>query len=249
MTIGFLGYGRMGKAIEELAVAAGHEVALRVDSQNLELRSPDNLAQCDVILEFTRPESAVENIMACFEAGVPVVSGTTGWLDQMPEVLGMCSDKDGALFYASNFSIGVNIFFALNHYLAQLIRDLPQYHASMTEIHHIHKKDAPSGTAITLANSIIQETPGLNSWTLEENPEPGQLPIRSIREGEIPGTHQIRFASEVDTLELTHTAHSRRGFAEGALLAAEWIPGKQGYYEMSDLLGWRKKRSLRSEDA
>jgi len=239
MTIGFLGYGRMGKAIEELALAAGHKVALRVDSKNLEMRSPEYLAECDVILEFTRPESAVKNIMACFEAGVPVVSGTTGWLDHMPEVLGMCSDQDGALFYASNFSIGVNVFFALNQYLAQLIRDLPQYQASMTEIHHIHKKDAPSGTAITLAKSLIQELPKLNSWTLEERQEPGQLPIRSVREGEVPGTHQVRFASEVDTIELTHTAHSRKGFAAGALQAAEWILGKQGYYEMPDLLGWR----------
>ncbi len=239
MTIGYLGYGRMGQAIETLAVAAGHETGLRIDKDNMDERTPERLQQCDVILEFSEPSSAFNNIEACLRAKVPVVSGTTGWLDRMPDALAICAEEDGALFYASNFSVGVNIFFALNQYLARLMKDLPQYRPKITEAHHIHKKDAPSGTAITLAESILKELPQYLDWKLAGEEKEGILPIHSIREGEIPGTHQIDYQSSIDDLQLMHTAHSRTGFAEGALQAAKWIIGRQGFYEMADLLGWR----------
>lgn len=239
MKIGFLGYGRMGQAIEKLALESEHDIILRIDKENQEERTPSNLSSCDVILEFSQPEIAYSNIEACLDAGVPVVSGTTGWLDQLPEILAFCAEKNGALFYASNFSIGVNLFFELNKQLARLIKDLPQYQPSLTEIHHIHKLDAPSGTAISLAQDLIREMPNLEDWTMEEGDPEQKLPIRSIREGEVPGTHAITYDSPVDSIQLIHTAHSREGFASGALSAAEWIIGKQGFFEMADLLGWR----------
>ena len=239
MKLALIGYGKMGRAIEELALAAGHEVVLRIRSSAGTNWDRQQLKQADVALEFTRPESAVNYLKLCFELGVPVVCGTTGWLDQLADVLAARDHYDGGFFYASNFSIGVNMAFHLNRVLAAMMNDQPDYRTEMTEIHHTQKLDAPSGTAITLAEDIIAEIGRLDEWILQtEQKMPNQLPITSLREGQVPGTHEIRYISDIDTITLRHEAHSREGFARGALRAVEWMNNRKGYYGMKDLLGF-----------
>lgn len=236
MKIALIGYGKMGKTIDVLAQAAGHEVVLRIDVGNSQDLNAEQLAMADVAIEFTRPESAFNNIVACLENGVPVVCGTTGWLDRLEEAKQLVEKYQGGLFYASNYSIGVNIFFAVNKYLAKLMKRYRQYEISMEEIHHTQKLDAPSGTAITLAEGIIGEIDRKKSWKNEATEQADELPIISKRIDKVPGTHEISYDSAVDNITITHTAHSREGFAKGALAAAEWMLGKQGFYGMEDML-------------
>ena len=238
MKIALLGYGKMGKAIEKIAIAKGHEVILRIDSHNRKTLNSSQLAQAEVAIEFSRPESAVENFLICFEAGIPVVSGTTGWLEQLEMVENKCNSSKGAFLYASNFSIGVNIFFEVNRALAEMMNQHPQYDLSMTEIHHTQKLDAPSGTAISLANDLLQKIERKTSWSNQETEQAEELSIISKRIDKVPGTHEVVYHSPVDSIEIKHTAHSRMGFASGALLAAEWIIGKEGAFEMKDVLGF-----------
>ena len=246
MKIALLGYGKMGKTIEELALGRGHEVVLRVNSENAGLLQAEHLKEADVAIEFSRPETAFANIKSCLEMGVPVVSGTTAWLDQLEEAKALCSEKEGALFYASNFSIGVNLFFRLSRQLAKWMDAYPSYGVRMEEVHHKQKLDYPSGTAITLAEGILQGVNRLDNWsgTLkgasggeEKQEKEGVLKIESVREEGVPGTHVVSWESVIDSIEITHTAHSRKGFAEGALTAAEWLVGRKGFFGMGDMLG------------
>ena len=238
MRIGLFGYGKMGKAIEKIALEQGLEIAWRISRENRDQVTPGLLRQAEVIIEFTRPESAYDNVMACLQAGVPVVCGTTGWLEQMTDAEAWCTEHQGAMLWASNFSVGVNLFFALNRYLAQLMQQRPEYAPSLTETHHIHKLDAPSGTAISLAQDILAEIGRKSGWRLApDTPAPDEIPVQAIREKEVPGTHLIRWASTVDDITIEHRAHSREGFAAGALLAARWLPGKSGVFRMKDVLG------------
>lgn len=236
MKIALIGYGKMGKTIDQLAQAAGHEVVLRIDVGNHQELNAESLAEADVAIEFTRPESAFNNIVACLENGVPVVSGTTGWIDRLEEAKQLVEKYQGGLFYASNYSIGVNIFFAVNKYLAKLMKRYNQYDISMEEIHHTQKLDAPSGTAITLAEGILSELHYKKTWINEQSQRPEELPIISKRIDKVPGTHTIKYDCAIDNITITHTAHSREGFARGALAAAEWMVGKQGFYGMEDML-------------
>lgn len=242
MNILLLGYGKMGKTIEKIALERGHQIAGRIDTDNHADLGNLKSDEVDVVIEFSSPESAVENITYCISRGWPVVSGTTGWLSRRAEIEALCQARKGAFFYASNYSIGVNLFFRLNKQLAQFMHNYPSYHVSMTEVHHTEKKDAPSGTAITLAEGILEHLPHKQRWV---NSEPGkeQVPvpedaieIESLREGTVPGTHIIRYESDVDRIEIAHTAHSRQGFALGAVVAAEWIIGREGIFGMDDLL-------------
>ena len=237
MKIALIGYGKMGKEIEQIALNLKHEVILKIGQSNSGELSPANLKKADVAIEFTTPKSAVNNIMKCFEASVPVVVGTTGWLDKLEEVKAICKEKDHAFFYASNFSIGVNLFFKLNEYLAGMMKNHPEYLPAIEEIHHIHKKDAPSGTGITLAEGLIKAHGGLDKWVLGESTKQGELPIYAKREGEVPGTHSVSYTSKVDKITITHEAFSRKGFAEGAVHAAAWLIGKKGVFGMKDMLG------------
>ena len=219
--------------IDRLATGKGHQVVARIDGPSAAIP----FDQMDVAIDFSQPESAVENISQCLKNRVPVVSGTTGWLADYDRVAELCRSEGGAFLYASNFSLGVNLFFELNRYLASLMRGVPGYSLEMTEIHHTGKKDAPSGTAITLAEGIIAEG-GYRGWALGAA-GPGEIPIISERTGEVPGTHRIVYKSEVDQIEIQHTAHNREGFAQGALLAAEWLVGKKGVFQMKDVLNLR----------
>lgn len=244
MKIAIIGYGKMGKTIERLALAAGHTVPVVLDYPAEEGNPATNqenwismLQTVDVAIEFTRPEAAPANITLCLEAGVPVVCGTTGWLDHYQDIARLVEARAGTLFYASNFSIGVNLFFALNRWLARLMQDKPDYRAALTEIHHIHKLDAPSGTALTLAQGLLEEIPSLEKWALQPEYTPGVLPIQAIREGEVPGTHLVEYRSAVDSITIRHEAYSREGFAQGAIHAAEWVLGKKGIFNMGDMLG------------
>ena len=236
MKIALLGYGKMGKTIDQLAQAAGHQVVLRIDVDNNADLNAGSLSGVDVAIEFTRPESAFQNIVTCLENGVPIVCGTTGWLDRLEEAKQLVEKYQGGLFYASNYSIGVNIFFALNRYLAAIMNKYDQYEVQMEEVHHTQKLDAPSGTAITLAEGILAELARKANWINEPTTQPTQLPIISKRIDKVPGTHEISYESSVDTITITHTAHSREGFARGALAAAEWLVGKIGFYGMEDML-------------
>lgn len=238
MKIALLGYGKMGKTIEKIALSRGNEIVLKVDESNSRTYSDAELMQADVAIEFSTPESAYDNILRCFRCNVPVVVGTTGWLSKMDEVKQLCSEHGQSFFYASNFSIGVNIFFRLNEQLAKMMNSYGEYDVRMEEIHHIHKLDSPSGTAITLANGIIKNLERKTKWVEGVQAQPGEIPIASKREGEVPGTHSITYQSEVDTITITHEAHSRQGFALGAVVAAEWLPGKKGVFGMNDLLGF-----------
>ena len=235
MKILLLGYGKMGKTIERIAVDKGYMIAGKIDISNRSDMDLLTSADVDVVIEFSSPESAFENIKYCLEKGWPVVCGTTGWLEHRAEIESLCKEKGGAFFYASNYSIGVNLFFRLNRQLARLMEG-QNYQVSMTEIHHIHKLDAPSGTAITLAEGVIDERKTLSGWKLAPEDGTGNLQITSKREGEVPGTHIVRYDSDVDQIEISHTAHSRAGFANGAVVSAEWLVGKQGIFGMDDLL-------------
>lgn len=236
MKIALIGYGKMGKEIEKIAVSRGHEVNLIIDISNAEDLTVENLRESDVAIEFTIPGSAVKNYFTCFEAGIPVVSGTTGWLNKKEEVHKKCAETNGTFFYGSNFSVGVNLFFELNKKLAELMSQRPEYNVEMTEVHHTQKLDAPSGTAISLAEDIIEKLPAKNNWVNDRKPADDELVIHSERRGEVPGIHTIKYDSEVDFIEITHSAKSRKGFALGALLAAEFCMGHSGILSMKDLL-------------
>ncbi len=238
MKIALIGYGKMGKAIEKIAIVNGDEIVLKISLSNKELFTDENIKKANVAIEFTNPHSAVENIKKCIGAGVPVVSGSTGWLKQMDEVKNYCKEKNGCFLYASNFSIGVNIFFEVNKYLAGLMSKQKDYEPSIEEIHHIQKKDAPSGTAITLAEQIMQKISVKKEWVNNETEDKNQLQIISKRIDEIPGTHKVLYSSFADNIEIIHTAHNRTGFASGALLAAKFIADKKGIFEMNDVLGF-----------
>ena len=235
MKIALVGYGKMGKAIEQIARERGHEIVSIIDINNPQDFASEAFRSADVAIEFTSPATAYGNYLKCFEAGVPVVSGTTGWLDKMPEIKRMCSEEGKTFFYASNFSIGVNIFFAVNKYLAKIMNNFPSYDVRMTEVHHVHKLDAPSGTAITLAEGILENIDRKERWTLNTAEAPTDLPIQAIREGEVPGIHEITYESEADIISIKHDATSRAGFALGAVLAAEFTAGKKGFLGMSDM--------------
>jgi 4-hydroxy-tetrahydrodipicolinate reductase len=235
MKIALIGYGKMGKAIETIALERGHSVPLKIDISNTGDFTAANLQQCDAAIEFTGPHSAVENIGKCLDAGIPVVSGSTGWLEQWDAIKTKCETLNGTLLYASNFSVGVNIFFELNKKLAQLMANQPSYKVTMEEIHHTQKKDAPSGTAITLAEQIMDMLP-VNKWVNGPASAAGELPIISKRIDPAPGTHAIRYSSAIDDIEIIHTAHNRVGFATGAVLAAEYIAGKKGIFSMKEVL-------------
>ena len=226
----------MGKAIEGIAVERGHEIVLRIDADNIEALNKENLQQADVAIEFTNPDSAIKNITQCFDAGIPVVCGTTGWLEQWEKVKSDCENKNATLLYASNFSIGVNLFFELNKKLAQLMSNRTEYQCTIEEIHHTAKKDAPSGTAITIAENIIALNPNKKNWVLGETEETNSLSITSKRIDPAPGTHIVSYNSAIDSVEIKHTAHNRIGFATGAVLAAEFVLGKKGVYGMWDVL-------------
>jgi len=235
MNILLLGYGKMGKTIEKIALDRGHNIVGKIDLSNRSEMDQLMKEDVDVAIEFSSPEAAFDNITYCLRKGWPIVCGTTGWLEHRAEIEQLCESQKGAFFYASNYSIGVNLFFRLNRQLARLMNG-QEYKASMTEIHHIHKLDAPSGTAITLAEGIIEENNALNGWKLTPEYSEKAIQIKAEREGEVPGTHIIRYESDVDTLEISHTAHSRAGFALGAVISGEWLPGKQGVFGMDDLL-------------
>lgn len=237
MKIALLGYGKMGMAIEEIALQRGHEIVLKVNIDNLEDNTIENIRRADVAIEFTGPESAFDNVTKCMDAGVPVVCGSTGWLQKFDEAKAYCRNKEGALLYASNFSVGVNIFFALNKTLAQLIAPHKEYEASITEVHHTQKKDAPSGTAITIAEQMLQFLPQKSRWVNHPSENPADLAIISERVDPAPGTHRVLYHSGIDDIEIIHTAHSRKGFASGAVLAAEFLKGKKGIFSMTDVLG------------
>ena len=236
MKIALIGYGKMGKAVEEAALKRGHEIVSIIDVDHRDAFRSEAFRSADVAIEFTRPDTAFDNYMQCFAAGVPVVSGTTGWLDRLDEVKAICRNEGRTFFYASNFSIGMNLFFAVNAYLAKLMNRFTDYDVQITETHHIHKLDAPSGTAITLAEGLIAESPSLDAWRLTETPEENELPITSIREDEVPGTHSISYTSEVDRLTICHEAFGREGFALGAVLAAEYAATHKGFLTMNDLI-------------
>ena len=241
MKIALIGYGKMGKTIEQIALSKGHEIVARIDfNDELTIKTLNNV---DVAIEFTQPASAPNNLIKCFDAGVPVVCGTTGWLSDYENIVAQCKDKKGSFFYASNYSLGVNIFFEINKRLAHIMNNYTQYEVSMTEIHHTQKLDAPSGTAITLADDILKNLERKHQWvsipTSDARPLTSEdLVIESKRKDPTPGTHIVQYISEVDTIEISHTAHSRIGFAMGALTAAEWIVGKKGVFGMKDLLGF-----------
>ncbi len=232
MKIALLGYGRMGKAIEKIAVERGHEIVLKVDIDT----TTYNISIADVAIDFSIPNSAFKNITTCFKNGVPVVSGTTGWLDKYDDAITICQENNGGFISTTNFSLGVNIFFQLNEQLAKMMSNLKDYNISMEEIHHTQKLDAPSGTAITLAEGIIKNT-DKNNWALDVTKSENEIPIIAKRIPDVPGTHTVKYASTIDDIEIKHTAHNRQGFALGAVIAAEWLVGKHGVFTMKDVLG------------
>ena len=226
----------MGKEIEKIAISRGHKINLKIDINNPEDLTIENLKECDVAIEFTIPGSAVKNYNICFDAGIPVVSGTTGWLDKKDEVHQKCNKTNGTFFYGSNFSVGVNLFFELNKKLADLMAPRAEYDVEITEVHHTQKLDAPSGTAISLADDILEIIPGKQSWVNNQLPSENEINIKSERIGQVPGIHTIKYESDVDFIEITHSAKSRKGFAFGAVLAAEYCLGNKGILTMKDLL-------------
>lgn len=236
MKIALIGYGKMGHIIEDIALQRGQEIVSVIDIDNQQDFDSQAFLSADVAIEFTRPQTAADNIRKCFERHIPVVAGTTGWYDTLPEIKKTCMATGGGLFYASNFSIGVNIFMALNKYTAQIMNRFSNYEASIEETHHIHKLDSPSGTAITLAEGIIENLDRKQRWEETATPAPEVLGITAIRRDEVPGIHTIRYESEADSIILTHNAKSRAGFAVGAVIAAEFLCGKKGVYTMTDLL-------------
>jgi 4-hydroxy-tetrahydrodipicolinate reductase len=237
MKFALIGYGKMGMAIEEIAVAKGHEIVLKINIDNLQDFTEANLKKADVAIEFTHPGSAFDNITKCMHAGLPVVCGTTGWLHRYNEAKQFCEQHKGALLVASNFSIGVNIFFEVNKRLAELMAPHAGYDVMLEEIHHTQKKDAPSGTAITLAEQVLEKITRKKSWVNHLSDNPDELEIISDRVDPAPGTHKVKYTSAIDDIEIIHTAHNRTGFAAGAVLAAEFIAGKQGIFTMKEVLG------------
>ena len=242
MKIALLGYGKMGRIIEQFAIDRGHQIVLKIDAFNLSELTHENLQKADVAIDFSTPDSALANIQTCFDAGVPLVIGTTGWYDHIPEVKAKCEKSNNTLLYASNFSIGVNVFFFVNKVLAKIMNRYAQYDVLVEEIHHTHKLDSPSGTAITIADGIIGELDRKNRWVNDLVGEgedvvakPEQLLIESHRIEEVPGTHTVIYSSEVDDIEFKHKAHSRAGFALGAVVAAEWLKDKKGFYSIGDM--------------
>ncbi|SIT33155.1 dihydrodipicolinate reductase [Filimonas lacunae] len=228
----------MGKAIEEIAVAKGHEIVLKINSSNTADFTTEAIKKADVAIEFTNPHLAIDNIKKCLDAGVAVVCGSTGWLERWEEVIDYNTQKNGGFLFASNFSVGVNLFFELNNYLARLMAPHSEYNVSMTEIHHTQKKDAPSGTAITLAEGVMAHITGKKGWVNEHTDNAADLEIISERVDPTPGTHSIKYHSAIDDIEIIHTAHNRQGFASGAVLAAEFMAGKKGVYNMKQVLGF-----------
>lgn len=249
MKIALIGYGKMGKEIEKIALAKGHEIVLKISAENLSDFNETNLKKADVAIEFTTPHSVLENVKKCADAQLPIVVGTTAWYEHFDKVAEYVKSKDSALFYATNFSIGVNLFFKINEMIASVMKDF-DYALSIDEIHHSQKLDAPSGTAITTAEHIIKNHPKKNNWInkivteshseIDLNDVSSNLLIRSIRKDAVPGTHTVYYDSAVDTIEITHTAHNRVGFAAGAVNAAEWIKGKKGIFNMNDMLSFSK---------
>lgn len=231
MNIALLGYGKMGKTIEQIAIKRGHNIVLKVDKDDKNY----DITVADVAIDFSIPNVAFSNISNCINNNVPVISGTTGWLNKFDDAVNLCKEKDGAFIYASNYSLGVNIFFELNKTLAKMMSALKQYNVTMEEIHHTQKLDAPSGTAITLAEDIIDKHDGFDKWKLDEAAD-NTIPITAKRIENVPGTHNVNYESEVDTISIEHVAHNRQGFALGAVIAAEWIVGKTGIFTMNDVL-------------
>lgn len=238
MNILLLGYGKMGQAIEKIAQERGHNIVGKINIDNRKDLENINPADVDAAIEFSQPDAAVENITYCLKNNIPVVSGTTGWLDKKPSIEALCKEKDGAFFYASNYSIGVNLFFKLNKILAKMMDKYSDYDVAMEEIHHTEKKDSPSGTAITLAEGITENLERKNVWS-EGKTEvtKSEIDIKSLRIDKVPGTHTVSYKSVIDDIEIKHTAHSRKGFATGAVMASEWLKGKTGVFGMDDFLG------------
>ncbi len=230
MKIALFGYGKMGRMIEQLAVERGHQIVAKIDIDTTDI----DFSTMDVAIDFSMPSAAYGNIRQCIQNNVPIISGTTGWLDHYEEAVELCNNHKGAFIYASNYSLSVNVFFELNVYLAKMMKNLEQYKVSLEEIHHVQKLDAPSGTAITLADGIIENS-RYKGWKLDKADE-NELPIISKRVGDVPGTHKVDYESIVDSIEIKHTAHNRKGFALGAVIAAEWITGKTGVFSMKDVL-------------
>ena len=237
MRIALIGYGKMGKAIEEIAINRGHEIVIKIDQPNLHEFTKENMAKADVAIEFTSPHTAYNNIKSCLEFGVPVVCGSTGWIDKLDEMKNIMKDKNGAFIYSSNYSVGVNIFFEVNKRLAALMAPHKEYEVILEETHHTEKKDAPSGTAITLAEQILESVKRKKQWVNEISENTEDLEIISQRIDPAPGTHSIKYSSVIDDIEIIHTAHNRKGFATGAVLAAEFLKDKKGFFEMKDVLG------------
>ena len=247
MKIVLLGYGKMGQLIERFAMKRGHEVVLIVDERNRDSITSEDLNDADIAIDFSTPNAALENISLCFESNLPLVVGTTGWYEHLEEVKETCLEANQSLLYGSNFSIGVNIFFHINKMLAKAVNPYKQYDVQVEEIHHIHKLDAPSGTAITIAEGILENSEDKKSWVnsvegsgQEVIPKPNELLIESLRIEEVPGTHTVLYSSEVDQIEFKHTAHSREGFALGAVIAAEWLFGKKGFYQVTEMFDFNK---------
>jgi len=238
MKIALIGYGKMGKTIERIALGRGHKIVSVIDVDNLDDFDSEAFKSADVAIEFTVPQVAVSNIKRAFKSNVPIVCGTTGWTEALPELKKIIETEGKTLFWSSNFSLGVNIFMAVNKYLAGIMNQFPNYNVEMTEVHHTQKLDAPSGTAITLAEGIIEKLDRKDSWTKEIETKPNEMAIKSIREGQVPGIHTIRYESEVDSIEITHDAKSREGFALGAVVAAEFTAGKKGLLGMTDLFNF-----------
>jgi len=242
MNIALIGYGKMGKMIETIAEERGHRIVLKIDINNLEDFTRENLEKAQVAIEFTKPETAFGNVCRCIEFGVPVVSGSTGWYNRLEDAKRLCTELNGTMLCASNFSLGMNIFFEINRQLARLMNRFPDYSVEIEETHHTQKLDAPSGTAITLAENMINEIPRIEKWELvgAKNvlplPAIPALPIRAIRRGDVPGTHQVKYTSEIDDIEIIHTAHNRKGLALGAVMATEYIYDKKGVFSMKDIL-------------
>lgn len=237
MRIALIGYGKMGKAIEEVALHRGHEIVVKIDQPNLHEFTKENMAKADAAIEFTSPHTAYDNIKSCIEFGVPVVCGSTGWTEQLEEMKKIAADNNGAFIYSSNFSVGVNIFFEVNKRLAALMAPHKEYEVILEETHHTQKKDAPSGTAISLAEQILEQVKRKKQWVNEISDNTEDLEIISQRIDPAPGTHSIKYSSAIDDIEIIHTAHNRKGFATGAVLAAEFLKDKKGFFTMKDVLG------------
>jgi 4-hydroxy-tetrahydrodipicolinate reductase len=236
MKIALLGYGRMGQEIERLIEKRNHKIVLIIDSIDDWQKEGHRLQEAEVAIEFSMPQNVIDNIYHCFKAGIPIVVGTTGWHESIEEIKQKCLEQDQSLFFASNFSIGVNLFFDLNRFLARTMSKHQEYEISIEETHHIHKQDTPSGTAITIANDIIKNIGRKDKWVSEISEKPGEVEIKSFRTENVPGTHIVKYESDIDSIQIIHTAKNRRGFALGAIMAAEFLKGKKGFFEMKDLL-------------